>query len=368
MEPALEKLNRLESEFPSAEIMDMAYNLKGNVLQDRGAVRRGRGATTSRPSSSPSGARTGSSPARRSTTWSPCSAQRSAARRTNPRDQGRGARTPTSSGRNIGIDSPYKAQVAVARHPRARPWSAAARRPSSACSGVIAEMAQIQGAFGLEEAINSYTEGLPQQAHARAAQGPLLQVPGDRRRQPAAQALLRIAIIGVFEDKSKKGGKDEERGGAAQANAMIKVLFEDLKNDFEPKNLSNYILVRVGRLPAREDLRAAPGPALLRGGRRPPGPVLPLPGPLRPAPTSTGARITGRRTTRPSRGSSASTPTPRRRPSGKRPSTRSSRSSAGRAIGPRSRPGRRNTSTPTASGSSRLGPPSSWPSPTTTRP
>ena len=33
LDPALVKLNRLESEFPNSEIMDMAYNLKGNVFQ-----------------------------------------------------------------------------------------------------------------------------------------------------------------------------------------------------------------------------------------------------------------------------------------------------------------------------------------------
>ncbi|HCQ33226.1 MAG TPA: hypothetical protein DIV54_06970, partial [Verrucomicrobiales bacterium] len=33
LDPALVKLNRLESEFPTSDIMDMAFNLKGNVLQ-----------------------------------------------------------------------------------------------------------------------------------------------------------------------------------------------------------------------------------------------------------------------------------------------------------------------------------------------
>jgi tetratricopeptide (TPR) repeat protein len=147
--------------------------------------------------------------------------------------------------KEYGIDSPYKAQVAVSGiHPLTlvdREEEALQR-----LQGVIAELAQIQGAFGLEEAINSYTKAYLNSHSAEELKDHYYKFPGIDADNRAAQALLRIAIIGVYEDKAEKGGKEKNEDDVRQASAMIKVLFEDLKNDFQPQNLSNYILVSVG--------------------------------------------------------------------------------------------------------------------------
>jgi hypothetical protein len=52
-----------------------------------------------------------------------------------------------------------------------------------------------------------------------------------------------VAIIGVFEGVIKKSN-DEAR--KRSGSAMIKVLFQNLKTDFAVKDLTNFILVRVG--------------------------------------------------------------------------------------------------------------------------
>ena len=146
---------------------------------------------------------------------------------------------------NYGDASPYKAQVAVAGLPALE----AAGRSEEALDrlqGVIAQLAKVPGAFGLEEAINSFTK-----FYLKDRTGPELKelyydFPGINAEDKAAQALLRIALIGVFEEKAKLADKEEDNQEAGKAVAMIKVLFADLKKDFDLKSLSNFILVSVG--------------------------------------------------------------------------------------------------------------------------
>ena len=146
-----------------------------------------------------------------------------------------------------GDNSPYKAQVAVA----GMPALISAERSAEGLDRlqeVIAQLAKVPGAYGLEEAINSYTKFF-------------LATPGNTEEMlkdiyydfkdigsedKAAQALLRIALIGVFEEKGKTAAKTENDNEASKASAMIKVLFNDLKKDFNLKSLSNFILVSVG--------------------------------------------------------------------------------------------------------------------------
>src|SRR5690606_27478565 len=59
----------------------------------------------------------------------------------------------------------------------------------------------------------------------------------------AARALLRIAVISVFEDLAKKSDEEAQK---RSASAMIQVLFQELKAEFVPKDLTNVILVKLG--------------------------------------------------------------------------------------------------------------------------
>lgn len=65
-------------------------------------------------------------------------------------------------------------------------------------------------------------------------------------RDKATRALLRIAIISVFEEVLANSDKEKDEAKSREANARIKVLFTELRNDFNPKDLSNFILVKVG--------------------------------------------------------------------------------------------------------------------------
>lgn len=237
---ALEKLNKVENEFPDAGNREMVFNLKGNVLQTQGnkdeakqyyerALELAERKENDLVASESLFYLVGLLGEEKSDTLAEA--------------------VPfyDKFWEDYGDNSPYKAQVAVA----GMPALIAANRSEEGLDrlqGVIAQLAKVPGAYGLEEAINSFTkfylatpgnteEGLKDLYYA---------FPGIRSEDKAAQALLRIALIGVFEDKAKTATKSEDNGAASKANAMIKVLFDDLKQDFDLKTLSNFILVSVG--------------------------------------------------------------------------------------------------------------------------
>ena len=138
--------------------------------------------------------------------------------------------------------SPYRSQVAVAQmyamESVNRGDEALARLQE-----VISDMAKQTESVGLEEAINSYTEFYLEKHTPEELKEHYYNFPGIRTTDKAARAILRIAIIGVFETVAKdKENPDKQRA----AEAMITVLFQNLKADFELKELSNYILVKLG--------------------------------------------------------------------------------------------------------------------------
>ena len=243
LDPALVKLNRLESEFPNSDIMDMAFNLKGNVLQTQEE-------------------------------WDPAEvyykkAMELAKRRENTIVVGEslfylvGLLGSEKRGKkenprvkdavpyydefwkDHGSASPYKAQTAVAG---VHPLTVVGREEEALerLQGVIAELASVAGAFGLEEAINSYTRAYLESHSEDDLEEHYYNFPGIDSGNKEAQALLRIALITVFEEKGKKADKEENANDKRAAEAMVGVLFRDLKGEFEPAQLTNYVLVRVG--------------------------------------------------------------------------------------------------------------------------
>jgi tetratricopeptide (TPR) repeat protein len=243
LDPALVKLNRLESEFSTSEIMDMTYNLKGNVFQTQEE-------------------------------WAPAEeyylkalelserrehkmvageslfylvgmlGQEKRGREANPRVK-EAVPFYDKFWQEHGSASPYKAQVAVAG---VHPLTVVGRAEEALerLQGVISELAAVQGAFGLEEAINSYTRAYLKQNSEKQLKDHYYEFPGIDSQNREAQALLRIALITVFEEKSKKASKEENDKEKRDAEAMIKVLFIDLKGEFQPTQLTNYVLVRLG--------------------------------------------------------------------------------------------------------------------------
>jgi hypothetical protein len=104
-------------------------------------------------------------------------------------------------------------------------------------------MAKMPEAVGLEEAINSYTEAYLEKHTPDELKDHYYNFPGVGTQDRAARALLRIAVIGVFEKVAADGETEAEQRAA---RAMIQVLFQNLKTDFDLKDLSNYILVKLG--------------------------------------------------------------------------------------------------------------------------
>lgn len=108
---------------------------------------------------------------------------------------------------------------------------------------VIIQLSRLPQAGGLEELINSYTEAYLVKHSPEELKEHYYNFPDLRVSDKAARALLRVAVIGVFEGVAKKT-EDEARKKSAEA--MIKVLFIELKSDFDLKDLTNFILVKVG--------------------------------------------------------------------------------------------------------------------------
>ncbi len=144
-----------------------------------------------------------------------------------------------------GSDSPFKARVAVVGIPgmaKIGKLDEALER----LQGVIADIAKSPGTPGLEEAIGSYTEAYLQSHTPTELKDHYYAFPRIDSRDKATRALLRIAIIDVFEGELEKADKEKDQKMATDAKAMIQVLFTELRTDFDPKDLSNFILVKVG--------------------------------------------------------------------------------------------------------------------------
>jgi TolA-binding protein len=108
----------------------------------------------------------------------------------------------------------------------------------------ITELASRENSAGMEEAINSYTEFFLESHSLDELKEHFYSFPGVKRSDKAALALLRVAIIRLFEQELTKAADDAE--AARRAEAMITVLFRELATDFVPADLSPSILVRLG--------------------------------------------------------------------------------------------------------------------------
>jgi len=144
--------------------------------------------------------------------------------------------------------SAYKTQVAVAGVPAL----IAAGRSDEALGnvqGVISEMAKKERAPGMEQAINTYGKfylesgKTPEQLKEHFEDFPGVDA-GDKR----AQALLRIAVIGVYEDLIKIAEKGDGQDAADKVGllkAKIQAMFNDMDKKFKKTELSDFILMRL---------------------------------------------------------------------------------------------------------------------------
>lgn len=144
--------------------------------------------------------------------------------------------------KEFATDSPYKTQMAVLQM---KPLGNLGRfrEGLERLQEVISEKARTPEAFGLEAAINSYTEAYLTEYSLEQLRDHYYSFPKIRVADRAARALLRIAVIGAYEKHSKDV---EDAAQKAAAQGTVRALFQELKSDFNPAELTNFILVKLG--------------------------------------------------------------------------------------------------------------------------
>ncbi|MCX6872903.1 MAG: tetratricopeptide repeat protein [Verrucomicrobia bacterium] len=246
---ALEKLTRLKTEFPNAEVMDMALNLEGNVQQ---SLKNREAAEKDYLEALALAEKRGNPNVSAEALYylvALLGEKKKGDKELNPRLKD-AVPFADKFWKEHGKDSTYKTQVAVAQV-AALDSVGRGEEALNRLRDVISEMSTSGQTGSLEAAVNSYTEAyLGDGADGKPKHTPeelkvhYYDFPGIRASDKAARALLRIAIIGVFEEVGRKAQDDETK--QSKANAMIKVLFQELKTDFKPKELTNFILVNLG--------------------------------------------------------------------------------------------------------------------------
>ena len=239
-EAALEKLDRVIKEFPTTNIIEQAYNLRGNVQQS----------LSNRDMAEQNYKKALETSEKRGNRMVAGEALFSLVALLGEKTPGKEENSRLKDAipyadkfwKEYAEGSPYQTRLAVAQVPA---MDAVGRGDEALkrLQTVISEMAKNPEAAGLEELINSYTEAYLAKHTPEELKEHYYEFPGIRSTDRAARALLRVAVISVFENVSKKTD-DEAR--KRSATAMIKVLFQQLKSDFALKDLTNFILVKVG--------------------------------------------------------------------------------------------------------------------------
>lgn len=243
-DPAMALLNRLESEFSQSVVIDMAYNMKGNIFESTGnrdeaekyynlaletAEKRDNEIVAGEALSYLVG----------------MLGTEKIDKKPNPRIKD--AIPFYDKFIKEYSDSPYKPQVVVYGMPALR----AAGREQEGLDNLQAMITELAGkkrqAF-LEEVVNAYSDAFlavkgntPEKLKEKYYNFPGIDL-SDKR----TLALLRIALIGVFEEQLKTAAKDKKEDQLLRYEAGIKALFTDLRSQFQPKDLTNFVLIRVG--------------------------------------------------------------------------------------------------------------------------
>ncbi len=235
MEPALAQISIIEKDFPDSNVIDQAYLLRGNIEQ-----------SLDQPEQAEKSYITALQTAEKFRHTAIAGEALYSlivllAKPESPRLKD-AVTYADQFWKNHAEGSPLRTRVAVAQFPA---MSAVGRADEGLgrMRDLVAEMAGNPESSGLEPLINSYTEAYLTKHTPDELKEHYYNFPGIRSADQAARALLRVAVIGVFEGLIKK---TEEEDRKRAGTAMIKVLFQELKTDFALKDLSNFILVKVG--------------------------------------------------------------------------------------------------------------------------
>jgi hypothetical protein len=234
-EAALDKIGRIVKEFPDSSVLDQAYLLRGNIEQSRKqAGRAERSFIAALESAEKRGHKSVAGEALYSLIvllGRPDNARLKEA-------------VPYADRywKDYAEGSPFKSRVAMVQFAA---LDAAGRGDDGLkrLRDAISEIAASPEPADLEELIRSYTDAYLTKHTPEELKDHYYDFPGIRPADNAARALLRVAVIGVFEGVL---GKTQDEAEKLAAAAMIKVLFQDLKKDFALEDLPPFILVKVG--------------------------------------------------------------------------------------------------------------------------
>jgi tetratricopeptide (TPR) repeat protein len=138
--------------------------------------------------------------------------------------------------------SPFRSSIAISQFPAL----AEADRTDDGLDRLrqmIVEYTRADQTAVLEELIPSYTDAYLTKHTPEQLKDHFFDFPDIRPTDTAARALLRVSVIGVFEKVARESEDEKEK---RSATALVKVLFQQLKTDFDLKQLSTSILVQLG--------------------------------------------------------------------------------------------------------------------------
>ncbi len=138
--------------------------------------------------------------------------------------------------------SPFRASIAISQFPAL----AAVDRTDDGLDRLremIVEHTRNDQTDVLEELIPAYTEAYLTKHTPEELRNHFFDFPDIRPTDTATRALLRVSVIGVFEKIARESEDENEKRSAI---ALVKVLFQQLKTDFDLKQLSTSILAQLG--------------------------------------------------------------------------------------------------------------------------
>ncbi len=112
---------------------------------------------------------------------------------------------------------------------------------------IIVEMAnEDPTGGGIEDKLDAYTEGYMKKHTPDQAKAHFLAFDGIPKEAKAVNALLLVKVIGIYGDVAKEAQKKKDESAEQAATNMVKALFERLKQDYDVKELTPSVLVKVG--------------------------------------------------------------------------------------------------------------------------
>jgi len=244
--PALVLLDRLENEFPGSSVIDMAYNMKGNIFESTANYEEAEkyylqalGVAEKRENKIVAGEAL-------SYLVGMLGAEKSADKKS-PNPRIKDAVPLYDKFMKEYRTSPFKPQVVVYGMPSLK---SVAREQEGLdnLQATITELASKENQNFLEECVNAYSKAfLEKEGNTPEMLKELYyNFPGIDLANKRTLALLRIAVIGVYEEEIKKATAEENKDLVLRYNAGINSLFRDLKATFQPEELTNFVLLRVG--------------------------------------------------------------------------------------------------------------------------